>query len=367
MAVKPFTTVKKELRKGLVSVIIPCFNMETRIHRLFDSLLTQTYKKLQIIVVNDGSTDESEKVILHYKPIFLAEGFLFEYIYQKNAGLGAAINTGLKYIQGEYFCWPDADDTLTIDSIELKVNFLKENDDFGFVRSEAYIFNENNLAQPISYITFKSINRFKTINLVEDYIWEKNIIFCPGCHLIKTQLYQTVNPLMEIYPGRRGQNYQLLLPMLCFYKYGYIDRPLYNYVIYESSMSRGDDSLHKILARYNGLEDIMIETFKTIPISDELRTDYIYQTRQKYFIARAKAAYNYGDKQLFEDNFSQIDNKYMTSALLIANKRITRPILLRLHTFYYLATTKLRNSQLKYILKKIKFKWQFYKYDYSQN
>ena len=74
------------------------FTGDPKIHRLFDSLLNQTYNHLQIIVVNDGSTDNSEDVIMDYEKKFLNQGQMFVYLKQTNGGLGSAINTGIKHV-----------------------------------------------------------------------------------------------------------------------------------------------------------------------------------------------------------------------------------------------------------------------------
>ena len=106
------------MNKGLVSIITPCYNVEKVVHRYLNSILSQTYKKIELILVNDGSTDKTEEILLSYKSIFESQGIIFKYIYQENKGLGGSINTGLKYFTGEYLCWPDPDDTLHPQSIE---------------------------------------------------------------------------------------------------------------------------------------------------------------------------------------------------------------------------------------------------------
>src|SRR5262245_29043481 len=93
----------------LVSVIIPMFNAQAFIRETLDSILAQTYKNLEIIVVDDGSTDCSSQVVHNYKvPVF--------YYYQSNSG-GCAVprNTGIAHSSGELLCFVDADDILVPD------------------------------------------------------------------------------------------------------------------------------------------------------------------------------------------------------------------------------------------------------------
>ena len=146
------------MHKPLVSVIVPSYNAENHIGRLLDSLLAQTYEHVEIIIVNDGSTDSTKQIVMFYEKKFLERGFQFIYIEQENKGLGGAINTGLKHFHGEYLIWPDADDYLSADSIEKRVNFLEFNPEFGIVSSDAAIYDELDLNKCIGRITIKDPN-----------------------------------------------------------------------------------------------------------------------------------------------------------------------------------------------------------------
>ena len=340
-----------EIVKDLVSVIVPCYNMSNRIHRLFDSLLTQTYKKLQIILVNDGSTDNSEEIVLEYKKKFEIQGIDFQYILQTNTGLGGAINKGLKYIKGEFFIWPDADDWLASDSVEIRVKFLKENLDYGFVRSDAYLFFESDLKHPIGLLTDK------IQDLLLNYIWEKNANYCPGCHMIRTALFQSVCKNMDIYSARGGQNFQLLAPMLCNYKFGYIDKPLYNYVICKRSMSHGDNTFDEYIRRTKIGEDIKVQTLRILPLPENVKRDYINQVHQKCNISRAQISYDFGNKKAFDYHYNTIDNQYIPVELnkIYKSSFLTSPLWLLLHKLFSKSLRKLKSSNISYYLRAKRF------------
>lgn len=92
----------------LVSVIVPVYNVEKYLEECLDSLLAQTYPDLEVIMVDDGSTDDSGKICDRY-----AGAHKNFYVYHKNnAGLGMARNTGLEHIRGEYVTFVDSDDYL---------------------------------------------------------------------------------------------------------------------------------------------------------------------------------------------------------------------------------------------------------------
>ena len=117
--------------KPLVSIISPCYNGETYVGRFLDSILAQNYPNIEVIIINDGSKDKTENVILSYKQKFEDKGYKFYYIYQNNAGQSAAINQGLKVFHGKYMTWIDSDDVLVSDAISEKVSFMEKNPTIG--------------------------------------------------------------------------------------------------------------------------------------------------------------------------------------------------------------------------------------------
>lgn len=103
----------------LVSVVIPCYNDERWIREAIDSVLAQTYSEIEIIVVDDGSTDASLEIIRTY-------GDAVQWESGPNCGGGAARNRGFARAKGEYIQYLDADDYLLPEKIEQQVEFLQE-------------------------------------------------------------------------------------------------------------------------------------------------------------------------------------------------------------------------------------------------
>lgn len=97
----------------LISVIIPAYNVEKYIKACLDSLINQTYSNFEIIVVNDGSTDQTEEILRSYQ-----SNPKFRIYSQKNGGLSAARNQGLKLANGELVCFIDSDDSVKFDYLE---------------------------------------------------------------------------------------------------------------------------------------------------------------------------------------------------------------------------------------------------------
>jgi glycosyltransferase involved in cell wall biosynthesis len=101
----------------LVSVIIPCYNSARYLAETLESALLQTYRGIEIIVVDDGSTDETARI---------ARSYGVHYIYQENRGISAARNTGFLHSRGEYVLFLDHDDRLLPKAVETGVRLLEE-------------------------------------------------------------------------------------------------------------------------------------------------------------------------------------------------------------------------------------------------
>lgn len=97
----------------LISVIVPAYNVEKYIKTCLNSLINQTYSNFEIIVINDGSTDQTEKILNEYESNSKIRIFS-----QENGGLSAARNQGLKLANGELVCFIDSDDSVKSDYLE---------------------------------------------------------------------------------------------------------------------------------------------------------------------------------------------------------------------------------------------------------
>lgn len=114
--------------KGKVSIIIPVYNMEKYLEECLDSVTNQTYRNLQIILVNDGSKDKSLEIMKEYAK----KDNRIICISQENAGPGMARNKGLEYAEGKYISFIDGDDTVTPDFIEKLITIIKEDDLYSY-------------------------------------------------------------------------------------------------------------------------------------------------------------------------------------------------------------------------------------------
>jgi glycosyltransferase involved in cell wall biosynthesis/ubiquinone/menaquinone biosynthesis C-methylase UbiE len=111
-------------RQGLVSLVIPCFNQAEFLSQAIESALQQTYRHLEIVVIDDGSTDDTRDVTLRYSSV--------RYEYQQNRGLARARNTGIHNTTGEFVVFLDADDRLVPTAVEAGVEQLRAHPQAGY-------------------------------------------------------------------------------------------------------------------------------------------------------------------------------------------------------------------------------------------
>ena len=108
----------------LISIIVPAYNVEKYIKACLDSIIIQTYSNFEVIVINDGSTDQTKKMLNEYESNPKIRIFS-----QKNGGLSAARNQGLKLANGELVCFIDSDDSVKSDYLEkLAAPFFEDSD-----------------------------------------------------------------------------------------------------------------------------------------------------------------------------------------------------------------------------------------------
>ena len=107
-----------------ISVIVPVYNVEKYLVKCLDSLVNQTLDNIEIIVVNDGSPDNSQKIIDKY--VMKYPKLIKAYI-KENGGQGSARNLGLKHAKGEYISFVDSDDWLDVNALEDMYNLAKKN------------------------------------------------------------------------------------------------------------------------------------------------------------------------------------------------------------------------------------------------
>lgn len=140
-------------KEPLVSVVVPVYNVERYVKKCLTSIVTQTYKNLEILVVNDGSPDNSEDIILG----FAKNDNRIKYIKRENGGLGAARNTGIEAATGEYICFVDSDDWVSEVYIETLLKHAEFDDADIVVCNMAYVYSDGRMKPRTPFIKAKEV------------------------------------------------------------------------------------------------------------------------------------------------------------------------------------------------------------------
>lgn len=220
--------------EGKVSVVTPVFNGEFQISRMLDSILNQTYPNIELILVDDGSADETIRIAEEYRKKFAIRDYGYRIVQASHKSASAAINQGLPFVTGEYLIWPDSDDVLEPESVERRVGFLKQHPQYQCVRSLSYYFDSRTEEPRKADEQTGDLEK-------EDLFWdilESKTFVCCGCYMVKSDRF------FEIYPDRHipeypvGQNFQMLLPYMFRYPCPTIRERLYGVCVREGSHSR---------------------------------------------------------------------------------------------------------------------------------
>lgn len=167
-----------------VSIIIPTFNCALFLNRAIDSVFDQTYMNIEIIVVDDGSTDNTRDIVADYRRYIT-------YIYQENSGLAGARNTGIESAKGDYIAFLDADDCYSKYNIETKISFIENNPYVDWVYSDwDYLDEQRNFIERGS-TRWSYRNKNIKDNLFKELLYNRNFI-SPCTVVIKKSVLKEV-------------------------------------------------------------------------------------------------------------------------------------------------------------------------------
>ena len=125
------------MKSPIDSIILPVYNGSKYIEEAINSVLHQSYEKWELLIINDGSTDATKDEIFKFSDIRI------KYYEQENRGVSAARNLAIDNMQGDYFCFLDADDAMTPESLMARLNIFKKNSDVSFVDGKVIYMNSN--------------------------------------------------------------------------------------------------------------------------------------------------------------------------------------------------------------------------------
>lgn len=208
---------------ALVSIIIPTFNHARFITQAVESALAQSYPRTEVIVVDDGSTDQTRRMLSRY-------GRSITYLYQENKGPSAARNTGILAAQGDYLLFVDADDLIPPEKIDVQLSHFANRTDTGIVYSAWQYVDEQTLQ------VVGEMHPAKRGNLLKDLL-RRAVFFPPGAAIIRRQCLEQAGPFDEELMAGEDTDMWIRIAQ-AGYTFDYVDRPLFQYRMVKGSLSR---------------------------------------------------------------------------------------------------------------------------------
>ncbi|WP_321312884.1 glycosyltransferase family 2 protein [Halarcobacter sp.] len=250
-----------------MSVIIPIYNVEKYLKKCLDSVIKQSFKEIEILIINDGSPDNSLSIARNYKE----KDSRIKIINQENKGLGGARNTGIKYSKTRYLIFIDSDDTIHPKMVELLYNeaFYKKCDIVTCRYKRVNSSEEVLSISPKEYSVNNPISDFMTSNIslmVCNKIYKKNLF-------IENKIF---------FPEKRFYEDQFVTLQLFFYskKNLSIENILYNWFVRENSITQSISNKH--------IEDMFfsLSSIKNFLIDNSLFNRYegFFYSRSLYII-----------------------------------------------------------------------------------
>lgn len=230
-----------------ISVIIPIYNVEKYLKKCVNSVINQTYKNLEIILVDDESPDNCPEICEEFKKL----DNRIVVIHQKNKGLSGARNSGIKIATGEYLVFHDSDDTIDETCIEDLYNCLKKYNTRISVCGKKYEFENGKIVYKYNEIFDKCYN-------FEDAMDEMNKFYYFDMSACGKLYHKSLFKELEFPVGKLSEDYYVMYKIFKDAdKVAYISKPMYNYLQRQNSISKNKKINEEfITAAYNQMKDL---------------------------------------------------------------------------------------------------------------
>lgn len=277
-----------------VSVIVPIYNVEKYLEKCINSLLSQTLEDIQIILVNDGSKDNSGNIAKEYEK---NNKNRIIYVEKENGGLSDARNYGLKYATGDFIAFLDSDDYIEKNAYEEMYNkAIEENADY--VECD-FIWEFPNKIRVDKQYPYK--NKKEMLSFVRVVAWNK---------LIKRQLIIDNN--LEFPKGLRYEDVEFTYKLIPFInKFAYVDKPFIHYVQREGSIANVQNER---TAEIFTVLDNVIEFYKKNNIYEKYRDELEYNYARYLLCSSLKRMCKIKDKtirkKLLTENWERLNSNF---------------------------------------------------------
>lgn len=259
----------------LITVYITNYNYGRYIRQAIESVLAQSFQNFEIIIIDDGSSDNSQEIIESY-----AKHPKIDIIFQKNKGLNVTNNIAMRLAKGKYLMRLDADDFLEPNALEVMVGKLEADNELGLVFPDYYLVNEegNTIAQEQRH-SFK-----KDVSLLDQPAHG-------ACTMIRMAFLEELGGYNESFNCQDG--YELWIKFIAHFKVDNVNVPLFHYRQHGANLTRNENKILKTRARIK-------ETFAKGHNIKVLNTIAIIPIRGKGINSNSVAFEELGDKLVLE-------------------------------------------------------------------
>jgi hypothetical protein len=250
------------MTSDLVSVVIPVYNSEKFLEECLDSILTQTYQNIEIIAVDDGSTDSSPDILERYSD-------KINIISQKNQGLASALNLGINKMKGDWFKWFSPDDVMHSNTIETLIDEAKNHSDNTILYSNWNIIDDTgNILREFHESNYNELSEFDfNLRLLDGQQINVNTTLIPAIFLKKYGIRELDEPVAIDY------DFFLRSALLHDVRFHLISQPLVKYRIHSDQLS------HKNISKtLNYISEIKDEIL--MKLDEPLRIKYNHGLEQ---------------------------------------------------------------------------------------
>ena len=272
-----------------ISVIVPVYNVEKYLEKCLDSLENQKFNSYEVILVDDGSTDNSRRIAERYAD---SCGEIFMLVSQENKGLSEARNTGMKYANGKYICFVDSDDYVEECYLEELYRCMEEqNADLVFCafRSVDEIGNtiRNIVEADFDSGTTYTLKQRKDLLLTQNAAWNK---------LYKKDIIVDNN--LQFTPGAWYEDLRFVKKYMLFAsRFAYCDHVLYNYLIRQGSIMNSMGSKRNV--EIIGAIDEVVQFYKKQEIMEEFYDEIEFLAIEHIYVSTLVRLIRSGDKEQF--------------------------------------------------------------------
>lgn len=223
-----------------ISVIVPVYNVEKYLHKCIDSILAQTFTDFEVLLIDDGSTDNSGKICDEYAE----KDDRVRVFHKENGGVSSARNLGLNNTEGEWICFIDADDFISISFLEDFYTFIQNNQciDAIICGSNSYISDKNQ----------STLFSFKYgIYNIEEFISSQYLHFACWGYIFRHSLLSTNHILFNTDLCLSEDRIFILESFFCMHHIGCLDKNNYYYQYNIDSVCRSSVTQKKVISQLN--------------------------------------------------------------------------------------------------------------------